>query len=321
VLANLTLDGLELQIKLQFKKQKVNVIRYADDFIITGESKELLENKVKPAVEKFLKIRGLSLSQKKTKITSVEEGFDFLGFNLRWMKNKLIIKPAKASVKAVYLKIKQKLRKGLHQQPGEVIIKLNPIIRGWANYYRHCCCTRIFSSIDHQIWQALWRWAMRRHPNKGKKWVKDKYFKVTATSNWDFSGTSSLDGKTIYLTKARHIPFKKHIKIRKECNPYDPQYARYLENRRKTLKEISHRKEIRQLWLEQSGLCPLCRTEITQQTGWHRHHIIHRSRKGKNTQDNLALLHPMCHDQWHLCDNESETGLSTKVFKSLSRMQ
>ena len=320
-LANLTLDGLELQIKLQFKKQKVNVIRYADDFIITGESKELLENKIKPAVEKFLKIRGLSLSHKKTRITHIEEGFDFLGFNLRWMKDKLIIKPAKASVKAVLLKIKQRLREGLHQQSGVVIARLNPIIRGWANYYRHSCCARTFSSIDYHIWRALWRWAMHRHPNKNRKWIKHKYFKVTARSNWDFSGTSSLDGKTIYLTRASHILFKKHIKIRKECNPYDPQYAKYLEKRRKILKEIPYYKMIRALWLEQNGLCPLCRTEITQQTGWHRHHIIHRSRKGKNTQENLVLLHPMCHDQWHLRDNESKTGLSTKVFKGLSRMQ
>ncbi len=320
VLANLTLDGLEAQIKLQFKKQKVNVIRYADDFIITGESKELLENKIKPAVEKFLQIRGLSLSQKKTHITHMEEGFDFLGFNLRWMKDQLVIKPAKAKVKAVLAKIRLTLRKGLHRQPGDIISQLNPIIRGWGNYYRHCCCSRTFCYLDHQIWQALWRWAMRRHPGKGKRWVKDKYFKKTHRTAWDFCG-KSFEGLPIYLTMARSVHHKKHIKIRQEANPYDPQYAQYFEQRRRNTTDIPDRKLLRNLWLEQKGLCPLCQTVITQQSGWHMHHIIHRSRQGKNTQENLVLLHPMCHDQWHLRDSESKAGLSRKVFKSLSRMQ
>lgn len=293
---------------------------WATRLIITGESKELLENKIQPAVEKFLKIRGLSLSQKKTKITHVDEGFDFLGFNLRWMKNKLIIKPAKAKVKAVLIKIKQILRKGLHQPPGEIINQLNPIIRGWSNYYRHCWCTRTFSHIDYHVWQALWRWAIKRHPNKNKQWIKDKYFKKTPRTAWDFCG-KSFEGFPIYLTKARYVHFKKHIKIRKDTNPYDPQYAQYFELRRRNTTDIPDRKLLKNLWLEQNGLCPLCRTEITQQTGWHIHHIIHRSSKGKTIPENLALLHPMCHDQWHLRDNESNAGLSRKVFKSLSRMQ
>lgn len=274
-LMNLTLDGLELQVKLQFKKQKVNVIRYADDFIITGNSKELLENKVKPAVEKFLKIRGLSLSHKKTKITPIEEGFDFLGFNLRWMKNKLIIRPAKASVKSVCRKIKHTIKSGLHQAPGILISRLNPIIKGWANYYRSCCCTRTFSSVDHHTWHALWRWAKRKHPEKNAKWIRKKYFKVTKRSSWDFGG-KSLDGQTsIFIAKAGQTKYKKHIKIRQEANPYDIQYAQYFEQRRKTINDIPNKKMLKTLWREQHGLCPLCRNEITQQTGWHIHHIIY----------------------------------------------
>jgi RNA-directed DNA polymerase len=232
VLANLTLDGLEAQLNLQFKKRKVNFVRYADDFIITGESKELLENEIKPIVEKFLKIRGLTLSQEKTKITHIEEGFDFLGFNLRWINEKLIIKPAKAKVSSVLMKIKDALGKSLHQRPVNIIRTLNPIIRGWSNYYRHCCCTRTFTHLDHHVWQKLWQWANRRHPNKGKKWVKAKYFDVTQRSAWNFSGKLP-SGKTIRLIKARHTRVKRHIKIRKEANPYDSNYAEYFEWRRK----------------------------------------------------------------------------------------
>src|SRR5262249_42722037 len=153
----------------------------------------------------------------------------------------------------------------------------------------------------------LWRWAMRRHSNKGKKWIKAKYFKRTTKSNWDFCGISPI-GLAVSLTKARHVRFKKHIKVRQGVNPYDPQYVQYFERRRRNTTDVPDRKLLRKLWLEQDGLCPLCRTEITQQTGWHMHHILQRSSKGKTTQENLVLLHPMCHDHWHLRDNESNTG-------------
>ncbi len=157
-LANIALDGLEATVKKAVpRRNKVNVIRYADDFIITGVSKELLETKIKPAVEAFLKERGLSLSQEKTRITRIEDGFDFLGQNLRKYRGKLLIKPAKENVKSFKRKIGETIRKSGSMKVGDLIRKLNPKIRGWANYHRHVVSGEIFSEVDTYIYHCLWR--------------------------------------------------------------------------------------------------------------------------------------------------------------------
>jgi RNA-directed DNA polymerase len=174
VIANLTLDGMELLIKsLARRGDKVNFVRYADDFIITGNSKEFLEEKVKPALNNFLATRGLTLSDEKTHITHIEEGFDFLGFNVRKYKGKLLIKPSKKNTKAVLEKIRDiiKTRKGASAE--ELIKTLNPIIRGWANYHRHVVAKQTFSYVDMHIFNSIWRWCCRKHPNKGQRWIKE----------------------------------------------------------------------------------------------------------------------------------------------------
>jgi len=163
-----TLSGLEHAVKAVTKPQdKVNVCIYADDFIITGGTKEILVDRVKPAVEAFLSERGLSLSQEKTKITHIDEGFDFLGMNIRKYNGKLIIKPAKSSIKRLLAGIREKIKLNKTAKTEDLIYLLNPKIRGWANYYRHVCSKRTFGYVDHNIFKAIWRWAVRRHPNKG----------------------------------------------------------------------------------------------------------------------------------------------------------
>jgi len=196
VLANLTLDGLETLLKRHFPKEiwhhgkrhypKVNLIRYADDFVITGESRELLEYQVKPILESFLAERGLSLSPEKTVITPVSDGFDFLGQNVRKYHGKLLIKPSKKSVKSLLHRVRSLLKKHQMAKQEVVINVLNPIIRGWALYHRHVVAKEVFSKVDHWIWQAIWNWACFRHPNKGRRWIMKKYFHSSGNRNWVF---------------------------------------------------------------------------------------------------------------------------------------
>jgi RNA-directed DNA polymerase len=151
VLCNLTLDGLERLLQERFKHRMGNMVRYADDFIVTGGSKELLRDEVKPVIEAFLADRGLELSAEKTHIVHIEEGFDFLGQHVRKYNGKLIIKPAKKAVKGLLAKVGGIHKRNVSSQPAEVIRQLNPVIQGWANYHRHVCSKETFSHVDCQI--------------------------------------------------------------------------------------------------------------------------------------------------------------------------
>lgn len=173
VLANMTLDGLEARIREIYpkasyisRKVKVNLIRYADDFVITGVSKELLEEEIKPLVEDFLQERGLKLSQEKTCITHITNGFDFLGQNIRDYNGKVIVKPSKKNVKTFLAKIREVIKDNAQATAGNLIALLNPKIRGWANYHQYASSKRTFTKVDHAIFEALWRWAKHRHPTK-----------------------------------------------------------------------------------------------------------------------------------------------------------
>ncbi len=185
MLANMALDGLERELRKRFKpsnwkiagKYKMNFVRYADDFIVTGISREFLENEVKPVVEEFLTKRGLALSVEKTKITHIDKGFDFLGFNVRKYKGVLLIKPSKDNIKAFLTNIRETINSHKMVTMEVLLMLLNPKIAGWGNYHRHIVASDAFKWCDYQIFKALWRWAKRRHPNKGRRWIKDRYFK------------------------------------------------------------------------------------------------------------------------------------------------
>lgn len=236
-LANITLDGLEQHIKsLCNKKDKVNLIRYADDFIITGSSRELLEDKIKPIIKSFLAERGLVLSDEKTHITHIDKGFDFLGFNIRKYKGKLLIKPSKKSVKTFLDDIRTiiKTRKGATSV--DMIKILNPKIRGWANYYRHVVSKDTFSYVDSHIFFAIWQWCRRKHPMKGQIWLRKKYFKTIDNRHWVFASSltnGNGEMENYSLIKAVHTPIKRHIKIKAEATPYNSVYKAYFEERSK----------------------------------------------------------------------------------------
>jgi RNA-directed DNA polymerase len=311
VLANMTLDGLEKRIREKYpkasyasRKAKVNLTRFADDFVITGATKEILEEEIKPLVEAFLQERGLELSQEKTHITHIEDGFDFLGQNIRDYKGKVLAKPSQKNVKSFLSKIRETIRDNAQATTGHLIAILNPMIRGWANYHRHSSSKQTFVEIDHAIFEALWRWIKRRHPKKSRHWMKDKYFLSEGARHWVFYG--ELEGKTgkpyrVRLLQAADIPIKRHIKIKGEANPYDPQWEAYFEERltTKMMNNLKGQKQLLRLWEEQDGICPVCHQKITEFTGWHNHHVIWRTHGGSDKVENRVLLHPNCHSQVH----------------------
>jgi len=315
-LANYALDGLERLLRKKFpegtrlkslggKSASVNFIRYADDFVITSKSKEILEGKVQPVVEQFLQQRGLELSPKKTVITHVEKGFDFLGQNVRRYPNgKLLIKPSKKNLKTFLDGIRQTIRNARGMSAADLIDLLNPKIRGWANYHRHVVSSRIFSSVDRSIFYNLWQWARGRHQKKTSHWLKKKYFEKRGTRDWCFFGETCDDQGQLHkawLYHARSTPIRRHVKVKGEANPYDPAFETYFEER-----EGSHLREtfrgtrtLRYIWHEQRGLCTVCRLPITRTTGWRLHHCVPLVQGGSKSAENRLLLHPECHDKVH----------------------
>jgi RNA-directed DNA polymerase len=311
VLANMTLDGLERLLTKKFRRKngrslspKVHLIRYADDFIITGKSKELLEDEVLPVIKTFLAERGLELSARKTLITHIEDGFDFLGQNIRKYNGKLFIKPSKKNVLTFLRKVRKIIKSNKTATTGQLISQLNPVIRGWANYHRHVVSKRTFFDVDSAIFLALWRWAKRRHPNKGGKWIRKKYFSKQGGDNWIFTGRiKGKDGKTqvIKLISAAKTPIRRHIKVKVQANPYDPSWEPYFEHRVeiKMNNLFRRRYKLQYLWRSQKGICPVCSQKITKRTWWHCHHLVWKTRGGSDRVNNLVLLHPNCHQQVH----------------------
>jgi RNA-directed DNA polymerase len=312
VLANLTLDGLEAQLRERYPKAtarsrraKVNLVRFADDFVITGSSKELLETEVRPLVEQFLHERGLVLSPEKTKITHITDGFDFLGQHIRDYHGTILVKPSRANVHSFLAKARALIRTNAQAKPGNLIGQLNPLIRGWAYYHRHVASKQTFAKVDNALFWPLWQWARRRHPNKPRRWIKDKYFRVIGNRHWVFCGDRQ--GKAgrshrLELFAAARVPIKRHAKIKGAANPFDPAWEVYFEQRLGVTMadNLRGRRQLLYLWQEQRGRCPVCRQVITHLTGWHNHHLQWRSHGGSDQAANRVLLHPNCHQQVHL---------------------
>jgi RNA-directed DNA polymerase len=314
--SNCALDGLESLLKEKYPTGKahksvggqfpcVNFVRYADDFIVTGRTKELLEGEVKPLIESFLRERGLALSPTKTVITHVEKGFDFLGQNVRRYPNgKLLIKPSKKNVKTFLDRIRETMKAGLGMSAADLIEALNAKIRGWANYHRHVVSKHTFQHVDAVIFQRLWQWARRRHPKKSSGWLKKKYFESHRGREWTFfCETCDSDGppSKVRLYRASSTPIKRHVKVKGEANPYDPAYETYFEQREGShmLDTFRGSSTLRFLWHEQNGLCPVCNTKITRITGWRLHYCVPRVLGGSRSAENFVLLHPECHDRVH----------------------
>ena len=227
IYANMTLDGLEKLIQDKYHrntkgnienhyraKSKVNLIRYADDFIITAKTKEIAEE-LRNIVSQFLETRGLTLSEEKTLITHIDKGFDFLGWTFRKFKGKLIVKPSKSSIKTLIRKFSTIiLKQGKATSQSELIRRLNQIIRGWANYHRHVVASQAFSHINNALYLLLQQWAKHRHPNKNSWWRLNKYWHEKNGKPWLFmSGEYS-------LINLRRINITRHPKLQISKNPF-----------------------------------------------------------------------------------------------------
>ena len=305
-LANMTLDGLQELLETNFPWErvpgkwgwycpKVRLVRYADDFIITGDTKELLEQKVKPLVIQFLAERGLTLSEEKTKITHISEGFDFLGFNVRKFGDTLLTQPAKDRIKRMLAKIKYEIKRFRGDAQHELIMRLNPILNGWANYYKHSAASNVFRKADHQIYEKLWRWALRRHGNKCKGWIKNRYFHRIDGRDWVFAIKKKNEKKEEYyipITLLFNTKIVTYPQLKCEVNPFDPDWRQYLEKRRTTKMKMSlkGKRSLISMWERQKRNCVLCGQPITAETSWH---IMEQQKNGRN---HLCLVHENCYN-------------------------
>jgi RNA-directed DNA polymerase len=317
-LANMTLNGLEgaIQKALNRKsntknKHKINVIRYADNFVVTAVD-EMAAVKAQEAAIEFLKSRGLTLSPEKTKITHIDEGFDFLGWNFRKYAGKMLIKPANKNVKNHLQKLRETI-KSLNGASQEVMVAtLNPIIRGWANYHAGMVSKETYSKVDHEIWKALWKWARRNHPKKGRKWVRDRYWHTKGARNWVFGyyKDAKRNGEKQLVEVRSHAatPIARHVKVKSDANPFDTNWETYWEQRAYHTMMSSDKKlsgQVKSIWLRQKGICPVCMQMIHPEDELNIHHVVPKNLGGDNTLKNTRLLHGNCHRQIHSKNNLS----------------
>lgn len=221
-LLNVALNGLQQMLGPTF-----GYVRYADDFIVCASTREKLES-ARSSIQEWLKPRGLELHPEKTKIVHINDGFDFLSFSFRRYRGKCLFKPQKSKVLAFLSKIRLSLNMHRQGKAEDVIRHLNPIIRGWANHYRHGVSKGAFSFVRNEIWKAIWTWCLRRHRTKGKHWVRRKYFGSHAS--WRFQAQTS-DGP-LYLFDIGSVKIERHIKVKGCASPDDPNLADYWLNRK-----------------------------------------------------------------------------------------
>jgi RNA-directed DNA polymerase len=315
-LANIALDGLEAVLAERFgrtattkSRLRVRLVRYADDFVITGSSKELLEHEVQPCVEAFLAERGLELSQEKTRITHISEGFDFLGQNVRKYNGKLLIKPSARNVKAFLDQVRETIRINRSAKQETLIELLNPMIRGWANYHRHVVAKRTYAAVDSHIWQALWRWARRRHPKKSCGWVRQRYFRIQDHRHWVFVDKArgyNGEPRVLALLSASATRIVRHVRVKSDANPFDPAWDSYFAERKRSrmLLRLQDRSFPRRLWQQQAGKCPGCGQLIDDDDRWQIRPLVPFKAGGARSLANLKMLHPSCQRRFRVANGE-----------------
>jgi RNA-directed DNA polymerase len=323
LLANIALHGMEIEIDKyastwkgdkRENRKSISLIRYADDFVILHKDLKVIL-KCKEIIENWLRQIGLELKPSKTCISHTlneyekNKGFDFLGFTIRqypvgkshsgkttngkFLGFKTIIRPSNEKVKAHIQKLNETIRK--HKSSPQIILinNLNPIIRGWSNYYRAACSKETFSHCDHILYLQLKRWAERRHPMKSKEWVKNKYWHTEKDRNWIFSVKES--GEIIFsLIEHRETPIVRHTKVKGNCSPFDGDFVYWSSRRGKYPGTPS---SIAKMLKVQKGKCNYCGLYFQEEDLIEKDHIIPTSKGGKDTYKNLQLLHRHCHDK------------------------
>jgi len=280
------------------------IVRYADDFAAFCESKEDAEEVIE-ILSSWLKQRGLELSAEKTKIVHLSEGFDFLGFNIKHYRAektsktgwKLLIKPSKESVS----KIRNKLREAWLSLRGSnvlaIIKRLNPMIRGWANYFRSGVSREIFHSLDRWMFHRTVRYVKHTHPKKPRYWRQSQYWgrlNLERSDRWVFGDKTT----GMHLLKFSWFKIERHILVRGKSSADDPNLKTYWQNREKAkAKSLTPSKQ--KIAKNQGYSCPKCGESLFNGEELHVHHIEPKQRGGRDSYENLQLLHLYCHQQTH----------------------
>jgi RNA-directed DNA polymerase len=314
LLANIALHGMEQVLGVKYRTHGEGrpitligeraVVRYADDFVVFCESREDAEEVVQ-ILGQWLGKRGLTLSEEKTRIVHLTEGFDFLGFNIRHHKAprtsksgyKLLIRPSKKSVQAVRDKLREKWRRVRGQNARTVVGQLNPIIRGWANYFRTHVAKRTFKKLDHWMFQREIRYVNHAHPNKTQHWKKLRYWgKLNPTRNdtWVFGDKDTGH----YLLRFNWFNIERHIPVRGTASPDDPSLKEYWRERDHAIAKFLPTSE-QKIARNQNYVCRVCGMSLFNGEETQVHHREPKSRGGKDTYSNLRLTHLFCHQQLH----------------------
>ncbi|TDD72205.1 group II intron reverse transcriptase/maturase [Actinomadura darangshiensis] len=330
LLLNVALHGMEEAIGCRYKKKGTGrepvavpgtpiLIRYADDFVVLCHEKEEAEA-ARMRLGEWLAPRGLGFNSEKTRVVHLNEGFDFLGFNVRRYGGQLLIKPSRAAIK----RIKQRLRDEAIALRGAnaaaVITKLNPIIRGWAAYYRVAVSSETFSTLDHYVWRLTYKWARYTHPLKSRTWVVNRYFgkhNPSREDRWVFGNPAN----TSYLIKFAWTRIERHDMVKGRASMDDPALADYWAARRRKKVPTTLDKRTYSMAYRQKGLCPICRQDLIDGAEYqpdnprewiewfaackrrlHKHHLVYRSLGGADDRSNLRLVHADCHRQHHAGD-------------------
>lgn len=312
LLANIALHGMEAALGIHRYAQgtvkrgiRRRVIRYADDFVVFCESRAEAEQ-ILIDLQRFLGIRGLRLSEEKTRIVHLSEGFDFLGFNIRHYRSrttrsgwKLLIKPAKQSVADFREKVRLTLKR-LHGSNARCLIKvLNPIIRGWANYYRGVVSSKLFHKLEADIFWKLRRWISKTHPTKSFSWRDRRYWAnhlAYPGSQWSFVDKDT--GMVLY--RIGYTRIQRHVLIQGQASPDNPDFRDYFEQRAQRSKQIeNYPKAAQQVIRQQQAKCPNCGQSLFNGEDIHIHHKLPRSQGGANHSSNLVAVHLVCHSQLH----------------------
>jgi RNA-directed DNA polymerase len=306
ILATIALDGLGAvlqRLKLPGGRGRLHLVRSCDDFVVAAPRRDLLEDAL-PHISAWLAERGLELHPEKTRIVHIDQGFPFLGFHLRRYQGKLLIEPRKEKVLARLRDWTEWLNGHTAIAADAVIQYLNPRARNWAAYYQHAASKRMLAYVEHRLVQILWRWAKRRHPTKGRRWVKDRYFQAVGGRRWVFAATTKdrRGGRRLLtLFQVGDTPIVRHIKVKGEASPDDPRLRSYWEarHRPRCLRDRVRPPSHQAMATRQAGRCPVCRTDPLNGEPLEVHHRRRLADGGTNELDNLALCHEACHHNVH----------------------
>ena len=345
LLANIALHGMEERIKqyaetLKGKGNKrdnrksLSLIRYADDFVILHENLTVVQ-RCKEIISEWLQGMGLELKPNKTRLTHTlnqyeqeKPGFDFLGFTIQQFPLgkyhskqgfKTIITPSKQKQKVHYEQIARVIEAHKSAPQAALISNLNPIIRGWANYYATVVSKVAYSDIDYLTYQKLRAWAKRRHPKKNREWVSKRYWQSIGSNSWVFA--TRKEGFTLLrLINHADTPIVRHVKVKGESSPYDGNLV-YWSTRRGNNPELPNR--ISKLLKKQKGKCVHCEMFFREDDVMEVDHTIPKSKGGKDEYKNFQLLHRHCHDTKTASDGSigTKSGCNSAEPKPIRRLE